>query len=132
MAVAPKPAEPPPRVEVPPPPPPEPPKVTGPTQQDIDNARNQYGSLLSREFAKHRQYPRIAQVRGWQGVVRVQLEMNVHGQILSTGIQESSGYKSLDEQALEMVKKAAPLPVPPEVLRTRQFSVLVPVVFRLE
>ena len=36
-------------------------------QVDVDNAKNQYGNLLSREVAKHKQYPKIAQMRGWQG-----------------------------------------------------------------
>jgi hypothetical protein len=38
----------------------------------------------------------------------------------------------LDAQALEMVKRVPELPQPPEVLRNREFGVLVPVVFRLE
>jgi protein TonB len=113
-------------------PPPEPPQPTGPTQHDIDAARNNYGSLLGREFAKHRQYPRIAQMRGWQGTVRVQLELDANGSITSSTVSESSGFEVLDNQALEMVKKASPLPPPPEVLRNRAFSIMVPVTFRLE
>jgi protein TonB len=112
--------------------PPEPPQPTGPTQHDIDAARNNYGSLLGREFAKHRQYPRLAQMRGWQGTVRVQLELNANGSITSSSVSESSGFEVLDNQALEMVKKASPLPPPPEVLRNRAFSIMVPVTFRLE
>jgi len=113
-------------------PPPELPQPIGPTQHDIDAARNNYGSLLGREFAKHRQYPRIAQMRGWQGTVRVQLEIDASGSITSTSVSESSGFEVLDNQALEMVKKASPLPPPPEVLRNRAFSIMVPVTFRLE
>jgi len=109
---------------------PEPQKII--TPQDIDSARNNYGNQLSREFAKHKQYPRLAQMRGWQGTVQVQVQIDASGAVVSSNISKSSGYEVLDKQALEMVKKASPLPQPPEVLRSREFTVLVPVIFRLE
>ena len=114
-----------------PPPPPEPPRIPSPSQQDIDAARNGYSLLLAREFSKHRQYPRIAQLRGWQGTVRVQLELDTNGNITQSSIKDSSGFDVLDRQALDMVKKATPLPLPPEILRNRAFSILVPVTFKL-
>lgn len=129
MAVAPKSSEPPPAVTAPPPePPPKP--VTPPP--DLDAAYGNYGSILSREFAKHKQYPRIAQMRGWQGVARVELRIDASGNVTSSTIAESSGFEALDKQALEMVRKASPLPLPPEALRGRDFTIVVPVSFKLE
>ena len=119
-------------VFVAPPPPPEPPKPQGPTAQDIEAARNGYGSLLAREFAKHKQYPRQAQARGWQGTTRVQLELDAAGNVLSTTVSVSSGHEILDQQALEMVKKVSPLPLPPDILRNQPLTILVPIPFRLE
>jgi protein TonB len=112
--------------------PPEPPKQVTVNQEEIDNSRNQYGSLLSREIAKHKQYPKIAQMRGWQGDVAVDIQIDGNGNVLSTKIHTSSGFESLDKQALEMVKKASPFPMPPAALRAKPFNVLVPVSFRLE
>lgn len=99
---------------------------------DIDADLGNYGSLLAREFAKHKQYPRIAQMRGWQGEVRVKLEVDANGTVTSSTISQSSGHEALDNQALEMVKKASPLPMPPESLRHRPFTITVPILFRLE
>ncbi|HQR61220.1 MAG TPA: energy transducer TonB [Methylophilaceae bacterium] len=127
IAATPKPEEPPVFTA-----PPEPPKPVGPTPQDIDAARNHYGNLLAREFAKHKQYPRVAQMRGWQGTVRVQLELDAAGKVISTSISESSGHEVLDQQAIEMVKKAIPLPLPPEILRNKPLTIFVPVPFKLE
>jgi protein TonB len=118
-----------PEVVVPPPPPEPPPKPKGPSDQELKAA---YSSQLSREFAKYKQYPRIAQMRGWQGVARVELQIDASGGIQSLGISTSSGYEALDKQALEMVRKATPLPQPPEALRGREFTIIVPVAFRLE
>ncbi len=119
-------------VVVVPPPPPEPPKPVGPSQQDIDAARNQYGTELANALARYKQYPKIAQMRGYQGDVLVDVQMDSNGNVTSSKIHQSSGYESLDNQALEMVKKASPLPPPPYVLRGRSFNVLVPVSFHLQ
>lgn len=113
-------------------PPPEVKRSVEPVAVDVDADLGQYGSLLAREFAKHKQYPRIAQMRGWQGTVRVKLEVDANGTVTSSTISESSSFEALDKQALEMVKKASPLPLPPETLRHRPFTITIPVVFRLE
>lgn len=94
--------------------------------------RSNYGSVLSREFAKHKQYPRIAQLRGWQGTVRLELKIDASGTVTSSTVAESSGFEILDKQALEMVRKASPLPQPPEALRGQEFTLIVPVSFKLE
>jgi protein TonB len=110
-------------------PPPEPPK---PSDENLDAARGFYSGQLTREIAKHRQYPKIAQMRGWQGEVQLELHLDGNGNVLSSRISIPSGHDVLDQQALEMVKKAAPFPAPPDVLRGRTFNILVPVSFRLE
>jgi periplasmic protein TonB len=113
-------------------PPPEPPIPTGPTQADLDAARSRYGSLLAREIAKHKLYPRVAQMRGWQGEAIVDLKLDGSGNVLSSTIETSSGFEVLDKQALEMVKKASPFPKPPDILSLNTFNILVPVSFKLE
>jgi len=133
IAAPPPAANEPPREFVAPTPPPEPPpRVRGPSDQDMENARGNYSNLLSREFAKYKQYPRLAQMRGWQGTVKVELHMDANGKLLNSAVIESSNFDVLDRQALEMVRKASPLPPPPDVLRGRDFTIVVPVVFRLE
>ena len=109
---------------------PEPPKPTV-NKADLDSARNQYGSALSREIAKHINYPGIAKMRGWQGVVEIDFQLDGNGKILSQKIHTSSGFPALDNQALDMVKKSN-FPTPPEVLKSSAFNVTVPVSFKLE
>lgn len=101
-------------------------------QVDVDNALGEYGSLLGRAIAKHKQYPRIAQMRGYQGDVLLDLKLDGNGNVLSAKIKESSSYESLDKQALEMVRKASPFPAPPAALRNRTFNITVPVSFKLQ
>ncbi len=111
---------------------PEPPKKVEPTENDVSNALSQYGNTLGRAIAKHKSYPKIAQMRGWQGECLLDLKIDGNGNVLSANVKESSGHESLDNQALEMVRKASPFPAPPEALRGRNFNITVPVSFKLE
>jgi len=113
----------------PPPPPPPPP---GPSQADLDAARRGYAERLARAIAQHKKYPRVAQMRGWQGEVLVDLKLNDRGAVLESRIERSSGYEILDKQALEMVAKAAPFEAPPDILKSSIFNIQVPVSFKLE
>src|SRR5450830_1121346 len=110
---------------------PTPPPV-GPSQADIDDANKKYGNALWGAIGKHKQYPKIAQMRGWQGDVIVELQLDGNGKLKSKKIIQSSSYDVLDKQALDMVEKAAPFPAPPEALRGSNFSIKVPIPFKLE
>lgn len=101
-------------------------------QTDIDDARGRYGNALWNAISKHKKYPKIAQMRGWQGEAKVELLLDGDGKIKSKKITQSSGYETLDKQALEMVEKAQPFPTPPEALRGNNFTITVPVPFKLE
>lgn len=129
MSVAPKIESTPPTFTAPPPPPPQP---AGPSQADLDAARKGYADRLARAIAQHKQYPRVAQMRGWQGETIVDLKLDRNGAVLATKIERSSGFEVLDKQALEMVRKAAPFPAPPEILKSDVFNIQVPVSFKLE
>ncbi len=127
-----------PQVDAPPPPTPpvaivprEPPKpIVVPVDTTV--ARDNYDSALWAAIVKHKQYPRIAQMRGWQGEAIVELQIDGNGKLKSKKIVQSSGHEVLDRQALDMVEKALPFPTPPDVLRGSNFSVKVPIAFKLE
>lgn len=128
IAVTPKP-------EAPPSPLPVAPVVVtkpSPTPVEIDTAYEGYGNTLWNAISKYKKYPRIAQMRGWQGEVIVELSLDGNGKLKSKRIIQHSGYDSLDQQALEMVDKAAPFPAPPEALRGSSFTIKVPIPFKLE
>ncbi|CAN1485410.1 TonB Periplasmic protein TonB, links inner and outer membranes [Methylophilaceae bacterium] len=101
-------------------------------QEPVTQYLESYSSLLTNAIAKYKQYPKIAQMRGWQGTVIVDLEIDIKGAVISVKIKKSSTYEVLDNEALEMIKKASPFPAPPESLRGKNFNVLVPISFKLE
>ena len=101
-------------------------------QEQVTQHLESYSSLLANAIAKYKQYPKIAQMRGWQGTVIADLEIDSKGSVVSVKIKKSSTYEVLDNETLEMIKKASPFPTPPESLRGKNFNVLVPISFKLE
>lgn len=91
-----------------------------------------YGQTISQALARYKEYPRIAQMQGWQGAVTMRLRVAPSGRLIDAEVHASSGHDVLDRQALAMASKPERYPVPPEGLRDREVAVLVPVVFRLE
>ena len=91
-----------------------------------------YGQTISQALARYKEYPRIAQMQGWQGAVTMRLRVAPSGRLIDAEVHASSGHEALDRQALAMASKPERFPPPPEGLRDREIAVLVPVVFRLE
>lgn len=114
-------------IEAPPPPPPPP----GPTQSELDAAKNAYGNSLRNAMIRHKKYPTVAKRRGWQGDVVLEFTIDGNGNILSKKIIESSSYEALDNQAMSMAEKAAPFPKPPATLAGQSFVIKVRIPFKL-
>jgi protein TonB len=91
-----------------------------------------YTKSLSEIFARHKEYPRIAELRGWEGSVTMRLRVAPSGRLIEAAVYQSSGYDALDKQAITMVTRAGALPVPPAGLNAAELPVLVPINFRLE
>ena len=91
-----------------------------------------YGQSISKEIKRYQKYPPVAQRRGWEGTAEVLLQIAADGKVSSIALGKSSGRSVLDEEALNMVRKASPLPQAPQNLRGRELTVAVPIVFQLE
>jgi protein TonB len=92
----------------------------------------QYRLALIVAARRYKRYPAQAMDNGWQGRVEVRLVVGANGMIQNSLVKVSSGHEILDNQALDMVKKAKPLaPIPP-ALRGREFTVDIPVIFDLQ
>jgi protein TonB len=109
-----------------------------PTQanSDVKNAGeaalNDFSNVLARHIAKFKLYPKIAQMRGWQGDIILEVKLNGNGELIASKIVKGSGFDVLDNEGLDMVKRASPFPLPPEILKGKSFSILVPIRFKLE
>lgn len=75
-------------------------------------ARVDYGWLaesLWRRVVALKRYPHRARLNRWEGKVLLTAVIREDGHLGDLRVQESSGYKILDEDAMELVKQACPL-----------------------
>jgi len=72
-----------------------------------------YTDLVQKKIEAVKQYPKRAQRRNDQGVVKIVFTIGNNGEIVSADIFESSGSRILDRAAMDAVKKASPFARPP-------------------
>lgn len=107
-------------------------ETTGLAVLDDDYLWHAYGHAIRKLANQFSVYPEITRMRGEQGELEVIFHIGVDGKLKSLDVLKSSGYKSLDRQALEMVRKGLDaLPVPAS-LRGREFKIVIPVEFKLQ
>lgn len=95
--------------------------------QALDDYRRSLFELL----ARHRQYPRLAALRGWEGEVRLRLRLAGKGGLLAVQVVGSSGYELLDQHALQQVQGAV-LPALPDSFGDREIQLVVPIHYKLQ
>ncbi|HQR53006.1 MAG TPA: TonB family protein [Burkholderiales bacterium] len=104
---------------------------TGDGTGDDESRLQGYLRRLHERASQHRNYPLVALRRGWQGRARVAVSFAAGGAVVSVSLDRSSGHDVLDEQAVEMVRKAvSELPIEARLAR-RPITVVVPVEFKL-
>ncbi|MBL8071103.1 MAG: TonB family protein [Nitrospira sp.] len=71
-----------------------------------------YGWLaesLHRRIIELRHYPSTARLNGWEGKVVLKVSIRNDGQLKDVEVVKSSGHESLDQAAMEAVRRACPL-----------------------
>jgi protein TonB len=91
-----------------------------------------YKVQLAAFAQKYQRYPPQAREREWEGIAEVKLTIGENGRIREVSIASSSGHDILDQEAMAMVRKAAPLAEITSALRNKEFSINLPVVFHLK
>jgi protein TonB len=131
-----------PAVEAPPPSAPPassaPPVMSAPPATDPQpSAAPDFGTLSEYEkalrvvAARYKKYPRVARDNNWEGTVEVSMVIGANGLIKSISIKSSSGHDVLDQEALEMFRKAKPLVPIPSSLRGKEFTTVLLAIYEL-
>ncbi|MCD8514351.1 MAG: energy transducer TonB [Nitrincola sp.] len=94
-------------------------------------AEANYYAQLSRHLAQHKRYPMAARRQRREGVAEVEFTINRQGQVLNARIVRSSGHAMLDQEVLEMLTRAAPMPSFPSSINQNQLVITLPVSFSL-
>jgi protein TonB len=92
----------------------------------------QYRLQLIGAARKYKRYPRVAMDNNWEGTAEIHMVIGANGMISSVAIRTSSGHEVLDQQALEMFKRAKPLVPIPAALRGKEFTVVLRAIYSLK
>ena len=90
-----------------------------------------YAQALTRYFAQKRSYPAVARRLGQQGIVWIDIELMRSGEISDITLAKSSGYKSLDDAALELVRGSHDIPPFPEHTTAQKKKIRIPLEYAL-
>jgi len=96
-------------------------QVPRPTSTAVTN----WQRLIVAQLERFKRYP--PQAQGKVGEARLAFRIDRSGHVLTSRIVRSSGSDALDQEALALVKRAAPLPPPPAGIPDDQLSFVVPI-----
>ncbi|MEM7401328.1 MAG: energy transducer TonB [Pseudomonadota bacterium] len=94
-------------------------------------AKSDYKALLRNLLEKKKRYPKNAQKRRQEGVVKLWFKIDKSGKLLAHKIVASSGHKLLDREVEKLIKRAAPLPAFPSDLKQSAIEFTVPIGFEM-
>jgi TonB family protein len=101
------------------------------TGDDFKEIWGQYTNSIQLKIAQAKTYPSIARERKQQGKAFLSFKLDKDGRVLELSIENSSGYKILDQAAIKAIKEAAPFPTIPASLNKKYASLKIPISFVL-
>jgi protein TonB len=88
-------------------------------------------SALVTHINKYKRYPDAARSRGLVGEVQVVFAMDRSGHVVRSRVRHSSGSTVLDAEAMELFRRAQPLPLPPPAVQGEILEYVFPITFRM-
>lgn len=104
-------------------------KPAPPSVANTGAAAQSWESSVLSALNRVKRYPRTAERRGRQGVPWIRFVIDRSGRVLSVNLERSSGFDSLDKEALRLPRRAEPLPTPPDEVPSQSIELVVPVEF---
>ncbi len=107
-----------------------PPAGVGGRERATAAGRDHYLALVQHLLERQKRYPRRAQLLHLEGTVLLAFTVDRTGRVLAYRIERSSGQPLLDAEVEAMLRRAQPLPAPPD-LAAGTLELLLPVDFSL-
>lgn len=104
-------------------------QAEGTSSPSVSPARWQ--ARLSAWLNRHKRYPSGPKRKGEEGTVQVAFTIDPSGRVTSSRVTRSSGNPEFDKAALDMLRRASPVPAPPKEIAKASMPIAVPVVFNL-
>jgi periplasmic protein TonB len=95
-------------------------------------AKTTWNKAIASHLERFKRFPAAARAQGVEGSTIVEFKVSRDGAVSDWRIVRSSGQPLLDEAALAMIARAAPVPAAPNDVSGATFTLTVPVVFRVQ
>lgn len=107
-------------------------RAEGGPDMRAETAAREWDQAVLAHLERHKRYPGVAQRRGDEDAVILQLRVDRAGGVLSQEIVDSRGFALLDTEAMDLVRRSSPLPPPPPEVPDRDLEFRVPVQFYIQ
>jgi protein TonB len=87
---------------------------------------------LRLQLERNKRYPTPARRQRLQGTSTVQFSIDRQGRVIAARLTASSGVQILDEEAINVLSRASPLPPPPDDLRGASLELALPIQFQIK
>lgn len=90
-----------------------------------------FAGTLMAHLGRYKRYPAEARERRHEGVATIRFSMDRDGRVLAARLEKGSGFVLLDQEALAILRRAAPLPRIPDALTGDVLELVIPIQFSL-
>lgn len=106
--------------------------ITGASAEDecADVAMG-YAKVVKKKILEKILYPEVAKKAGFQGTVILDLKLSHQGEVVGVSVKDTSGYKTLDDEALKAVEEVGMFPPFPEAIMDQELSLEIPIEYLL-
>ncbi|BAF87258.1 C-terminal TonB protein [Azorhizobium caulinodans ORS 571] len=88
-------------------------------------------SMIVGHLNRYKRYPSEARAKREEGTARLRFTIDRAGRVIGASLAGTSGHALLDEETLEMVRRASPFPAPPAEVAGASITFTVPVDFNV-
>ncbi|HJQ56622.1 MAG TPA: TonB family protein [Vineibacter sp.] len=103
----------------------------GAANQPSPDTVSRWQTAILAHLQKHKRYPAASRAADQQGTAYLRFAIDRNGRVLAMQVERPSGYSTLDQETLDLVERAQPLPAPPSDMSGERFEFIVPVKFQL-
>jgi pilus assembly protein CpaC len=101
-------------------------------ESDVPEPLRGYNAVIQKRILENLDYPVSAKQAGFKGIVKVSLHLSYSGELLDAIVKTSSGYKTLDDNAISVAKRVGSYPPFPPSIEQKEMWIDVPIVYRLD
>jgi TonB family protein len=102
------------------------------TGSDVQSVRRQLLGAITSRLSKHLVYPPVARQRGWQGEVRLTVDINHTGELKNVQIASSSGHQLLDMSAKKALSDVRQIAMASNWQGRAYANMMIPVKYQLQ